>query len=74
MSERRPAPENQPPGNPSLPAAPGLPAVAGPPGQSPAHPLEVEHATDELRRFLSLAIPALGLALDYDIASPAEPA
>ncbi|MGA8366353.1 MAG: R3H domain-containing nucleic acid-binding protein, partial [Candidatus Acidiferrales bacterium] len=42
--------------------------------QSPAHPLEVEHATDELRRFLSLAIPALGLALDYDIASPAEPA
>ncbi|MGC2422371.1 MAG: R3H domain-containing nucleic acid-binding protein [Candidatus Acidiferrales bacterium] len=68
MSDDRATPHNRPPGTPSPPAA------AGPRVQSPAHPLEVEHAADELRRFLSLAIPALGLALDYDIASPAEPA
>ena len=59
MSERRPVPENRPPGNPS---PSGLPALAG------------QRAADELGRFLSLAVPALGLALDYDISSSAESA
>jgi len=74
MSDDRATPRNQPPRKPSLPATAGRDAVAGPRGQSPAHPLEVERASGELRRFLSLAIPALGLAIEYDISSPAEPA
>jgi spoIIIJ-associated protein len=36
--------------------------------------LEREQALAELRRFLSLVTPALGLAIEYDISSPAESA
>ncbi len=32
-----------------------------------------QHAAQDLGRFLSLAIPALGLAVEYDISSPAGP-